>query len=85
MASAYPPIPSPASAHAEGLAGLIYELLDAHSDTERLVHERSSELQWRIHLGYLQDLQRLGRETLAHAIEANDRLYRDEPSARPNA
>ena len=67
-ASAYPPIPSPASAHPEGLARLVYELLDAHSDTERLVRQRSSELQWRIHLGYLQDLQRLGRETLAHAI-----------------
>jgi hypothetical protein len=62
---AYPPIPSPAAERSERLARLVYELLDAHSDTERLVRERPTEFQWSAHLSYLRDLQRIGRQTLA--------------------
>lgn len=58
---------SPAAARSEQLARLIYELLDAHSDTERLTRERPTELQWRAHLSYLRDLQRVGREVLAQS------------------
>jgi hypothetical protein len=68
MAIADPPVPPPAAERSERLALLVYELLDAHSDTERLVLAPSSELQWRVHLSYLQDLQRLGREILAEPI-----------------
>jgi hypothetical protein len=65
MASAYPPILSSEAERSERLARLAYELLDAHLDTEHLVRERPSDLQWQAHLGYLRDLQRLGREILA--------------------
>ena len=65
MTLPYPPISSPLGGRPEELAQLVYELLDAHSDTQRLVHEQSNELQWRLHLDYLKDLQRLGREVLA--------------------
>jgi hypothetical protein len=65
MAFASPPILSPAAERSEQLARLVYELLDAHSDTERLVREQPTELQWRAHLSYLRDLQRIGREALA--------------------
>jgi hypothetical protein len=56
---------SPAAEQAERLARLVYELLDAHADTARLVHGRSTDFQWRAHLHYLRDLQRIGREILA--------------------
>lgn len=69
MPFAYPPILSPTAERSEQLARLVYELLDAHADTQRLVHAQSSEKQWRAHLSYLQDLQRLGREVLAQPIE----------------
>ncbi|MBV9002776.1 MAG: hypothetical protein JO304_27220 [Solirubrobacterales bacterium] len=65
MAFAYPSVPSPAEERSEQLARLVYELLDAHSDTERLTRERPTELQWRAHLSYLRDLRRLGRQILA--------------------
>jgi hypothetical protein len=65
MAFAYPSLLSPAAERSEQLARLVYELLDAHSDTEQLIRERPTELQWRAHLSYLRDLQRLGREVLA--------------------
>ena len=68
MASVYPPIRSACSERAEHLARLVYELLDAHHDTERLVHECPSELEWRAHLSYLRDLQRVGREALAESV-----------------
>ena len=67
MAFAYLPNSSERS---EQLARLVYELLDAHADTERLVREHSSELQWRAHLGYLRGLLRVGREPLAEHGEA---------------
>lgn len=70
MAFAYPPIPSPAADRSEQLARLVYELLDAHVDTERLVNEAPNELRWRAHLSYLRDLQRIGRELLAQPFEA---------------
>ena len=70
MAFPGPPLPSCEAARSEELARLVYELLDAHCDTERLVRSRADELragelQWRLHLGYLRDLQRSGREVLA--------------------
>jgi hypothetical protein len=46
------------------LVQLAYELLDAHDDTARLAAEGDA-LRWQIHLGYLRDLQRTGREILA--------------------
>lgn len=49
-------------------AALVYELLDAHADTIDLAAELASEgrLPWCAHLAYLRDLQRVGREWLAH-------------------
>ena len=43
---------------------LIYELLDAHDDTARLASDVASDSLWEAHLGYLRDLQRIGREVL---------------------
>jgi uncharacterized protein YciI len=61
-----PPRPSPP----EELADLIYELLDAHSDTIELIdHDEAAsarDLRWPAHLDYLRALQRKGRELLAH-------------------
>jgi hypothetical protein len=57
---------------AEDLADLVYELLDAHVDTIRLATGRDGQAPldelsaWPAHLGYLRDLQRVGREALAH-------------------
>jgi hypothetical protein len=65
----YPPILSPTTERSEQLARLAYELLDANGDTERLVYERPTELEWRAHLSYLRDLQRIGREILAEPID----------------
>jgi hypothetical protein len=70
VAFTYPPILSPTAERAEQLARLAYELLDANGDTERLVHQRPTELEWRAHLSYLRDLQRIGREILAEPIYA---------------
>lgn len=57
----------PAQENAAALAGLAYELLDAHADTTRLVSEDASAAEWEHHLGYLRDLQRVGREVLARS------------------
>lgn len=64
---------------AQDLTLLVYELLDAHDDTARLATELAPDLSWEVqvrlevHLGYLRDLQRLGREALAlRAAGAND-------------
>jgi hypothetical protein len=46
---------------------LVYELLDAHEDTARLAAKLQSDPEWLEHLDYLRDLQRVGREALAHA------------------
>jgi hypothetical protein len=44
---------------------LVYELLDAHDDTARLAADLTPDERWEVHLCYLRDLQRLGREALA--------------------
>ena len=49
------------------LAGLVYELLDAHYDTARLAEDVADDARWDAHLGYLRDLQRVAREVLATA------------------
>jgi hypothetical protein len=52
------------------LTALSYELLDAHADTARLASDGpvATEADWENHLAYLRDLQRVARETLAHAV-----------------
>jgi hypothetical protein len=45
---------------------LIYELLDAHDETARLADGPATEDDWDMHLAYLRDLQRVGREMMAH-------------------
>jgi hypothetical protein len=47
------------------LIALSYELLDAHADTQRIAGAVATEAEWDSHLGYLRDLQRVGREALA--------------------
>jgi hypothetical protein len=49
----------------EQLTRLVYELLDAHADTEHLSRTQHSELLWHAHLRYVRDLQRVAREILA--------------------
>jgi hypothetical protein len=51
----------------DDLTDLLYELLDAHWDTTRLASDLEPHPSWHAHLDYLRDLQRLGREALAHA------------------
>jgi hypothetical protein len=46
---------------------LVYELLDAHDDTARPAADLAPDVRWEAHVGYLRDLQRLGREALALA------------------
>ena len=55
----------PDSAAAASLAGLAYELLDAHADTAQLADGLPYDRSWAAHLDYLRALQRTGRETLA--------------------
>jgi len=47
-----------------GLTELAYELLDAHTDTARLVDGIAYDASWAAHLDYLRALQRKGREML---------------------
>jgi hypothetical protein len=49
---------------------LVYELLDAHADTAELAAELRGDPRWAAHLGYLRELQRAARETLARGPEA---------------
>ena len=53
------------------LIRLAYELLDAHDDTARLADELAGDERWEIHLDYLRNLQRVGRELLARADAAS--------------
>ncbi len=53
------------------LLALVYELLDAHDDTSRLADGLTDDLRWRVHLDYLRDLQRAGRELLARTSGAS--------------
>jgi carbon monoxide dehydrogenase subunit G len=69
VAFARPLLVAAAGERAEKLARLVYELLDAHHDTERLVRGKGTELEWDAHMDYLRTLQRLGREVLAEAVE----------------
>ena len=50
------------------LVALVYELLDAHADTMRLIGGDADALRLEAHLGYLQGLQRVGREVLAGSL-----------------
>jgi hypothetical protein len=66
-----PPFPPPAEPVAlANLAALVYELLDAHSDTADLAADLSDELRWAAHLDYLRALQRIARESLALGVGA---------------
>jgi hypothetical protein len=67
MPSSQPQISSSPSNWSEQLARLVYELIDAHLDTEQLLRSPPSELLWRAHRAYLRDLQRVAREVLAYA------------------
>jgi hypothetical protein len=60
-----PEISSPADSRCEQLARLVYGLLDAHADTQRLSRDHEQDLVWRAHLDYLRNLQRVAREVLA--------------------
>ena len=51
---------------AEYVTELLDELLDAHVDTIRMACELDTDPAWAAHLDYLRDLQRVGREALAH-------------------
>ena len=51
---------------ASDIVVLVYELLDAHVDTIKLAAEPAGREDWAVHLDYLRDLQRVGREALAH-------------------
>jgi hypothetical protein len=57
--------PSVGSARNADITALIYELLDAHDDTARLVASDSCAADWAAHADYLRALQRTGREILA--------------------
>jgi hypothetical protein len=59
--------PVPPTAISEQLTQLVYELLDAHEDTARLAADMAGDSLWAVHLDYLRDLQRIGRETLGNA------------------
>jgi hypothetical protein len=61
MAFAHPRIASPVAERSEQLARLVYELLDAHADTQRLARERPNQLHWCAHLSYLRDLPGLSQ------------------------
>ena len=49
------------------LTPLVHELPNAHDDTARLAADLASDVRWEAHVGYLRDLQRLGRQALALA------------------
>jgi hypothetical protein len=51
----------------EQLMLLVDELLGALDDTARLAADLCVDWHWQVQLGYLRDLQRLGREALAAA------------------
>ena len=59
------PHPVPAAEAFALLTDLVYELLDAHLDTEQLMSAPSTHLAWTAHMYYLRDLQRSARVALA--------------------
>jgi hypothetical protein len=54
------------------LLSLLYELLDAHTDTIEIGAGLAEELRWRVHLDYLRALQRKTREMVAHWYSRSD-------------
>jgi hypothetical protein len=70
------PLPHPqkeetmATVEATRLQQVVYELLDAHDDTARLVAETADDARWSAHLEYLRALQRRTRGILARSGEA---------------
>jgi hypothetical protein len=70
------PLPHPqkeetmATVEATRLQQVVYELLDAHDDTARLVAETADDDRWSAHLEYLRALQRRTRGILARSGEA---------------
>ena len=66
------------------LTALTYELLDAHADTARLAGDGpvATEAEWENHLAYLRDLQRVARETLAHAVAVDGGRPRESRDRR---
>jgi hypothetical protein len=60
-----PPVNPTGIATEELLSQLVYELLDAHVDTQQLAAELDPGPGWDAHLAYLSSLQRVGREILA--------------------
>jgi hypothetical protein len=62
-----------ASATANHLTDLVYELLDAHGDTMHLASGLDTDPEWAAHLDYLRSLQRVSREALARlAVSVHD-------------
>jgi hypothetical protein len=55
----------PLAGSRQHFAELVYELLDAHADTADMVCHEGLSREWQLHLAYLRDLQRVGREALA--------------------
>ncbi len=70
MRPEHKPAPAGVADPASVLSGLVYELLDAHLDTEQLMSAPSTHLEWLAHLHYLRALQRTAREALARATAA---------------
>lgn len=70
MSRAKPTAEPSAGTSGAHLTRLVYELLDAHDDTARLAGDLASDPHWQVHLEYLRDLQRHGRESLARAAAA---------------
>ncbi|MGN6188903.1 MAG: hypothetical protein ACTHOE_08390 [Conexibacter sp.] len=58
-------IPAPSTLN--WLVPLVEELADAHEDTVRMATAPATAPEWEVHLDYLRALQRLARETIAHA------------------
>jgi hypothetical protein len=73
------PVAEPARERVDALVALTYELLDAHADTARLAGDEANAAEWHSHLAYLRDLQRVGREALAHAACFAERPRVDTP------
>jgi hypothetical protein len=51
------------------LVALVYELLDAHRDTEELMTRLDLGVTWQAHLDYLRSLRRTGHEVLACSVQ----------------
>lgn len=66
----------PQPAYRAEAVDLIYELVDAHSDTAALAADLARDPSWEMHLMYLRALQRRGRETLARASVRDEAVRR---------